>query len=191
MSETKLLDNKQLVHIVCEGVILLGMAYYFSSKNKQLSTQIEELSQRLEDQEDKFQKALENMNAKLDSYAQQTGNSLMQCMQNVNMLTEKIKPDKKQSSRKHTTPFMTEQSRMPIQSRTPVQSRTAIPREQPVQSGTPVQSRKVQPKVQFDEPEQSQVIQLEDDQDDSDLDDEIRQELDEISEDDSSLKKEM
>lgn len=59
MATAKFLDNKQLVHIASEVVVLLGITFYFSSKNKALLGHIEELSQRIEEQEDKLQK-LEN-----------------------------------------------------------------------------------------------------------------------------------
>ena len=52
-------NNKQLIHIGAEIIVLLGLTFYFSSKNKKLTEHIEELAQRLEDQEDKIV-ALEN-----------------------------------------------------------------------------------------------------------------------------------
>ena len=65
MSEHKPLDNKQMIHIGCEVVALMGLAFYFSGKNKTLQTHIEELSQKIEEQDDKIQKLEEmvkNMN---------------------------------------------------------------------------------------------------------------------------------
>lgn len=53
---SKLLENKQIVHIATEIVVLIGITFYFSSKNKKLLGHIEDLSQRLEDQEDMIQK---------------------------------------------------------------------------------------------------------------------------------------
>ena len=52
----KLLENKQIIHIATEIVALIGIIFYFSSKNKKLLEHIEDLSQRLEDQEDLIQK---------------------------------------------------------------------------------------------------------------------------------------
>ena len=49
---SKLLENKQIIHIAAEILVLVGITFYFSSKNKKLSEHIEDLSQRLEDQED-------------------------------------------------------------------------------------------------------------------------------------------
>ena len=51
-----LLQNKQIAHVATEIVVLIGLTFYFSSKNKKLLEHIEDLSQRLEDQEDTIQK---------------------------------------------------------------------------------------------------------------------------------------
>lgn len=53
---SKFFENKQIIHIITEIVILIGITLYFSSKNKKLYEHIEDLSQRLEDQEDLIQK---------------------------------------------------------------------------------------------------------------------------------------
>ena len=53
---SKLLENKQIIHIATEIVALIAIVFYFSSKNKKLLDHIEDLSQRLEDQEDLIQK---------------------------------------------------------------------------------------------------------------------------------------
>lgn len=53
---SKLLENKQVIHVATEIVVLIGIMFYFSSKNKKLVSHIEDLSQRLEDQEDLIQK---------------------------------------------------------------------------------------------------------------------------------------
>ena len=53
---SKFLENKQMVHIISETVVLIGMTFYFSQKNKKLTEKIEALSQRLEEQEDLIQK---------------------------------------------------------------------------------------------------------------------------------------
>jgi hypothetical protein len=66
MSEQKQIDNKQLIHIGCEVVALLGVSYYFSSKNKTLQNHIEELSQKLEEQEDKILKLEETMKSSMN-----------------------------------------------------------------------------------------------------------------------------
>lgn len=55
MSLNRLLENKQLVHIGTEVVVLLGITMYFSSKNKQLIQHIENLDKRLEEQQQHIQ----------------------------------------------------------------------------------------------------------------------------------------
>lgn len=51
----KLFNNKQMIHIATEAVAFMGLAVYFSSKNKQLLEHIEGLGARLEDQETQIQ----------------------------------------------------------------------------------------------------------------------------------------
>lgn len=53
---SKLLENKQIVHIATEVVILIGITFYFSSKNRNLLNHIEDLSTKIEDLEDLVQK---------------------------------------------------------------------------------------------------------------------------------------
>ena len=53
---SKLLENKQIIHIVTEIIAAIVIIFYFSSKNKKLLGHIEDLSQRLEEQEDIIQK---------------------------------------------------------------------------------------------------------------------------------------
>jgi hypothetical protein len=54
---SKLMENKQqMVHIASEIVVLTGLTFYFNQKNKKLMGHIEDLSQRVEEQEDLLQK---------------------------------------------------------------------------------------------------------------------------------------
>ena len=53
---SKLLENKQIIHIVTEIITVIVIIFYFSSKNRKLLGHIEDLSQRLEEQEDIIQK---------------------------------------------------------------------------------------------------------------------------------------
>lgn len=53
---SKLVENKQIVHIASEIAVLLGMTFYFNQKNKKLMGHIEDLCQRVEEQEDLIQK---------------------------------------------------------------------------------------------------------------------------------------
>ena len=46
-----------MVHIVSEVVVLVGLAFYFNQKNKKLLAHIEDLAQRVEEQEDQILEA--------------------------------------------------------------------------------------------------------------------------------------
>jgi len=50
------MENKQLVHIASEVVIAIGLTFYFNQQNKKLKGYIEDLVQRVEEQEDLLQK---------------------------------------------------------------------------------------------------------------------------------------
>ena len=53
------IKNPLIVHIITEIIVLVGVVFWFSSKQKRLQLQIEKLLLRIEDQEDKIFK-LEN-----------------------------------------------------------------------------------------------------------------------------------
>lgn len=69
-----LLENKQLIHIATEVVALIALIFYFSSKNKKLMQYIEDLSQRLEDQEDLIQKHEQIIRQLVQAVNAQNGN---------------------------------------------------------------------------------------------------------------------
>ena len=50
------MENKQLVHIASEVVIAIGLTFYFNQQNKKLKGYIEDLVQRVEEQEELLQK---------------------------------------------------------------------------------------------------------------------------------------
>jgi hypothetical protein len=51
-----LLEKKNIIHIVTEIVVIVAITFYFSAKHKKLLNHIENLSKRLEEQEDLIQK---------------------------------------------------------------------------------------------------------------------------------------
>ena len=53
---SKLIENKQIIHIVTEVAIIAGVIFLFSSKNKKLLEHIENLSKRLDEQNELIQK---------------------------------------------------------------------------------------------------------------------------------------
>lgn len=50
------MENKQIIHIASEIVALVGLTFYFNQKNKKLLGHIENLAQKIEEQEDLLQK---------------------------------------------------------------------------------------------------------------------------------------
>ena len=51
------MENKQqLIHVASEIVVIIGVVFYFNQKHKKMLKHIEDLSQRLEEQEDLVQK---------------------------------------------------------------------------------------------------------------------------------------
>jgi hypothetical protein len=65
---SKLLENKDTVRIVVESVVLLGVVFYFSNKNKKMMEHIGDLTQRLEEQEDRIEKLEKLMKLTEDNY---------------------------------------------------------------------------------------------------------------------------
>ena len=54
-----MMENKQqMVHIIAEIVAMVAMVFYFNQKHKKVLTIVEDLSQRIEEQEDLIQKHL-------------------------------------------------------------------------------------------------------------------------------------
>ena len=51
-----MMENKQMIHIVSEIIVLGGLIYYFNQKNKKLLSHIQDLSRKIEEQEGILQK---------------------------------------------------------------------------------------------------------------------------------------
>mgnify|MGYP000583589285 CR=1 FL=1 len=94
---SKLLENKQIIHIATEIVVLIGLTFYFSSKNKKLMEHIEDLSQRLEDQEDLIQKH--------EQIIRQLVQAVNTNQQPPSSPTPQPKPKSKKSKRDRTAPI--------------------------------------------------------------------------------------
>ena len=99
------MDNKyQIIHIVSEVVVLAGLFFYINTKNKKLINRINELTQRLEEQEDIIQKH-ENMLLKLISVVDDLNNNLNQPVDNnLNKMSNTIKKKHKNDLNKVVTP---------------------------------------------------------------------------------------
>ena len=87
---SQILENKQMVHIVSEVIVLIGLTFYFNQKNKKLMNHIEDLAQRIEEQEDLLQKH-ENIIKKLVASVNelQGNNSAVQNHKNVSQESSK------------------------------------------------------------------------------------------------------
>lgn len=53
---SKLMENKEALHVASEVVVMLGLTFYFNQQNKKLKGYIEDIVQRIEEQEDIIQK---------------------------------------------------------------------------------------------------------------------------------------
>jgi phosphopantetheine adenylyltransferase len=103
---SKLLENKQIIHIAAEIVVLVGITFYFSSKNKKLSDHIEDLSQRLEEQEDLIQKHEQIIRQLVQAMNSQTG-SAQNKKQVVKPVTKNVSNTKKKlKSRQQQSPLL-------------------------------------------------------------------------------------
>lgn len=92
MSE-KLFDNKHLLHIVAEVVVMCGISFYFSSQIKTLRTTTEELTHKLEDQEDKLQKLNQlsiNMNNGMMNYIEKNKEQTQLLMNKISSLEQSL-----------------------------------------------------------------------------------------------------
>ena len=133
----RILEHKQIIHVVSEVVIIASVSYFFYQKNRKLSQEIENLTQLLQEQQNTLDKH-ENLIKKLldnQSYQQTV-------MQHKPKVVEKVKAVRKE---------------------------VVLP-------PPPI-------KEEEDEPEPPRVVRLDEpeDRNDSDLDDEIQSELNELS----------
>lgn len=169
----KLLDNKQLVHIVSEIAVIFGVIFYFSSKNKKLSSHIDELAQRLEQQEDIIQKLSEKMN-QLESGLQQVARSdrLEECEKRITNIGNALQ---------HVVQEQVFAPQGAPQGATP---KPAAPRQvstpKPVPQGAP---QVIQKPVPRPPPKMVPTIIEVVEENDSDVDDEIQDELAELNKD--------
>ena len=53
---SSMMENKQLIHVATEIVVLIGVSFYFNQKIKRLTSQFDDLTQRVSEQDDIIQK---------------------------------------------------------------------------------------------------------------------------------------
>lgn len=186
MSEKKLLENKQLIHVISEVVVLFGITYYFSSKNKQLLGHIEELHHRIDEKDEqleKFESELNNvkqMQMKLVSELQTTQLNMQQIFSKENQNRSSYQNKLNNSKLKNTQSVNNE-----VINNEEDDTKVENTNSSKQQSNKPIEF--INPKRDILEPiEESEEVSI---TDDSELDKEIQEELNELVDNDV-LKKE-
>jgi hypothetical protein len=176
---SKLLENnKQMIHVASEVVVLLGITYYFSSKNKKLVDQLDDLSQRVEEQEEIIQKHIELFKQQ-DAMIRQLATMCQQPQQ---------QSQQQQSQQQQS-------QRLPVNEKSLDHKTRKISKKKEEQLRQEQNKKQEKSKVRFSAPLNDGNVIVENmesdnqssEEDDSDLDQEIREELDELS--DGSKKK--
>ena len=161
-NELKSLDKTTMMHIAGEAIVVIGLVFYFSNKNKRLTSHIEELAQRIEEQEDQIQKLenslsqINNVLSKLLHRMETPNNNLSQSQLNDNTISIKKKKNVVQ------TPVV----------QTPV-VQTPVVQTPVIVSAFPLNFSK-------DKKQVNQIKVIEEDEE-SDLDEEIQSELNELN----------
>jgi hypothetical protein len=148
------MENKQMVHIASEIVVLFGLTFYFNQKNKKLMSHIEDLAQKVEEQDDLLQKH-EQVIKKMVEFINQNPSP-----QSVLVQTQHHKPKKILAKEVHTKPPLTVRKQPMKESPQKVSFKTDIPKETKVE----------------------QYTEEEEEEDESDLDAELAEELRELEE---------
>jgi hypothetical protein len=167
-----LLQNKQIAHVATEIVVLLGITFYFSSKNKKLLEHIEDLSQRLEDQEDSIQKH--------DQIIKQ----LVQIVNNIN-----VQP-------KHRAPMTSSQENHPQfhGSKSVDKKSLHVKQKKKIKSPPKIyeENEEIDNELHIQQNEVNKIELLSEDDNESALDDELAEELQDLDNEqvNNSLKKE-
>ena len=146
------MENKQMIHIASEIVVLVGLTFYFNQKNRKLMSHIEDLAQKIEEQEDLLQKHEQIIKKMVEFINQQNQNSTPP----VFVQKQPIKTKSKKDSVKevHSSPPLTV-------------------RKSP--------TKDIKPKVSFKSDIQPvKEDQDEDEEEESDLDAELEEELKEL-----------
>jgi hypothetical protein len=194
---SKLIENKHLIHIASEIIVLLGITFYFNQKNKKIMEHIHDLSQRIEDQEDLLQKHEQIIKKLVEFIRKQEDSS--------NTLSNSSLPNIQ--SKKSTTKPATKPTPTP----TPTPKSAATPKPTPKPTPTkeihtipplvaPVSQKIHSAKVNFvplvhkTPPMRIEEVESDESEEESDLDTELAEELRELEESDNEedvdLKKE-
>lgn len=197
------LDNSRMIHIVAEVLVVTGLTSYVIYQNKKLTQTVNELTVKLEEKDEMYAKLEANV-AQLNSVLSQITQKLQQHDNGLNILSERIsilseESGSGNSSGKNLSEMFKKGKSVSksVSKGKAVSSETVKKHVKPVLKETPQVSRVS--KIQFknpvveDDSDDDKVVgksKISDDLSDSDLDDEISQELAELNGEDFSLKKE-
>jgi len=197
------LDNSRMIHIVAEVLVVTGLTSYVIYQNKKLTQTVNELTVKLEEKDEMYAKLEANV-AQLNSVLSQITQKLQQHDNGLNILSERIsilseESGSGNSSGKDLSEMFKKgkSASKSVSKGKAVSSETVKKHVKPVLKETPQVSRVS--KIQFknpvveDDSDDDKVVgksKISDDLSDSDLDDEISQELAELNGEDFSLKKE-
>ena len=102
----RILEHKQIIHVVSEVVIIASVSYFFYQKNRKLSQEIENLSQLLQEQQnmlDKHEtlikKLLENQNYQQQTAIQQNKSKVVKAIRKEVVLPLPIKEEEPENPR--------------------------------------------------------------------------------------------
>lgn len=202
MSE-KFIDNKHILHIAAEVVVMCGISFYFSSQIKTLRTVTEELSHKLEEQEDRLQKINKfsvSLNSGMVSYIEKNKEQMQLLMnklealeQSLNSVSNSIKQKGNEPEKKSLNPDSNLQKNRPAKSSMktvdPIEKmlmNTMKMMQSPIVFEAPVQKSKIRFSPNIEEENEENVpqpnqIQNEDDElSESELDEEIQDELNDL-----------
>ena len=103
------MENKQMIHIASEIIVLGGLIYYFNQKNKKLLSHIQDLSRKIEDQEGILQKHEEIIRKMSEFINQQKNTSIEKTkktpVKEIRTITPKKSEPIKVSFKPNTSPI--------------------------------------------------------------------------------------
>ena len=161
---SKLIENKHMIHIASEIIVLLGLTFYFNQKNKKIMGHIQDLSQRIEEQEDLLQKHEQVIRKLVDFISKQP--------ESTNTLHPQVNSPNIQLKNQRKKPASTKE----IHTKPPLVAPTPPKLEPPKVTFDPLQRKSSSIRIQEVESEEDED---EDDQE-SDLDTELAEELGEL-----------
>jgi hypothetical protein len=151
------MENKQMIHIASEIVALIGLTFYFNQKNKKLLGHIENLAQKIEEQEDLLQKHEHVIKKMLEFMNEKDTNNTPQILAKQ-LETTKIRKKPPPAKEVHTKP--------PLKVPTP-----SKPESTKVSFSDQILKTTKKPTV---------VVESEESSEESDLDAELAEELEEL-----------